>query len=119
MATITPVAQNPQASDKYQVWKWEGVGGSDTCTPLTVGQYREVMVQSVSTNWNSKTITWKGTLIADGSSPMPVTDGQSASGLVHSADALDEVLQIPAVIQPIPSGSGGDAIDIYLLGKLY
>lgn len=119
MATRVPVQENNGQTVGYVVWKYTSVGAGDTCSPIEVGHYKELMVQSVSGSWGTKKVTWKGTLFNDGSNMLPLTDSQSGSGLEHNAaDGLDEVLQIPRMIEPVISGTGGTAITILVLGKL-
>lgn len=118
MATRIAQQVNPGLTPGYVLWRYENVGAGDTCLPITVGGYRELTVQSVSGSWGTKVVTWEATLNPDGSDTLPITDAQSGSGLTHSANGLDEILQIPTCIQPIISGSGGTAITIWVLGKL-
>lgn len=88
--------------------------------PIEVGHYKELMVQSVSGSWGTKKVAWNGTLFNDGSNMLPLTDSQSGSVLEHdAADGLDEILQIPRMVEPIITGSGGTAITILVLGKLH
>lgn len=92
------------------VVSWKNLAGTDSGTPVSIGEYYDRSVQ-ISGTFGGATVTIEGS--NDGVSYFPLTDPQG-NAISKTTGGIEQIMELTRFVRPVVTGGTGSNINVFM-----